>query len=96
MKKFRSNYDDDKYKLVRVGRLGLERSTGGSLTGTRPARNVINGMMRMMMRMISMVMVMVMVMVMMMMMRIPCIDGDGDEDGDGDSTLTRAKARWEC
>ena len=58
MKKFRSNYDDDKYKLVRVGRLGLERSTGGSLTGTRPARNVINGMMMMM----TMVMMMVMVM----------------------------------
>ena len=74
MKKFRSNYDDDKYKLVRVGRLGLERSTGGSLTGTRPARNVINGMMRRMMMMVVVMMMMAMMVMMrrrrMMMMRV--------------------------
>ena len=46
-----------------MGRLGLERSTGGSLTGTRPARNVINGMMR---KMKIMTMMMTMMMVMMM------------------------------
>ena len=68
MKKFRSNYDDDKYKLVRVGRLGLERSTGGSLTGTRPARNVINGM--------------VMIMTIMMTMMMVMMDDDNDDDDD--------------